>query len=193
MSLENVKNDMDKAIDNMQERFSEIRAGRANPAILNKVMVDYYGVPTPINQVASVSVPEAMQIVISPWDKSLMSPITKAIEKADIGINPMNDGQVIRLIFPQLTEERRKEISKDVKKLSEEAKIAVRNVRRDEMDEAKQQLKNKEISEDEEKEIENKIQKITDEEIAEIDKITDAKIKEITTIIFLDLLKHISQ
>ena len=146
MSLENVKNDMDKAIDNMQERFSEIRAGRANPAILNKVMVDYYGVPTPINQVASVSVPEAMQIVISPWDKSLMSPITKAIEKADIGINPMNDGQVIRLIFPQLTEERRKEISKDVKKLSEEAKIAVRNVRRDEMDEAKQQLKNKEIS-----------------------------------------------
>ena len=182
MSLENVKNDMDKAIDNMQERFSEIRAGRANPAILNKVMVDYYGVPTPINQVASVSVPEAMQIVISPWDKSLMSPITKAIEKADIGINPMNDGQVIRIIFPQLTEERRKEISKDVKKLSEEAKIAVRNVRRDEMDEAKQQLKNKEISEDEEKEIENKIQKITDEEIAEIDKITDAKIKEITTV-----------
>lgn len=182
MSLENVKNDMDKAIDNMQERFSEIRAGRANPAILNKVMVDYYGVPTPINQVASVSVPEAMQIVISPWDKSLMSPITKAIEKADIGINPMNDGQVIRLIFPQLTEERRKEISKDVKKLSEEAKIAVRNVRRDEMDEAKQQLKNKEISQDEEKEIENKIQKITDEEIAEIDKITDAKIKEITTV-----------
>lgn len=182
MSLENVKNDMDEAIDNMQERFSEIRAGRANPAILNKVMVDYYGVPTPINQVASVSVPEAMQIVISPWDKSLMSPITKAIEKADIGINPMNDGQVIRIIFPQLTEERRKEISKDVKKLSEEAKIAVRNVRRDEMDEAKQQLKNKEISEDEEKEIENKIQKITDEEIAEIDKITDAKIKEITTV-----------
>ena len=182
MSLENVKNDMDKVIDNMQERFSEIWAGRANPVILNKVMVDYYGVPTPINQVASVSVPEAMQIVISPWDKSLMSPITKAIEKADIGINPMNDGQVIRLIFPQLTEERRKEISKDVKKLSEEAKIAVRNVRRDEMDEAKQQLKNKEISEDEEKEIENKIQKITDEEIAEIDKITDAKIKEITTV-----------
>lgn len=182
MSLENVKNDMDKAIGNMQERFSEIRAGRANPAILNKVMVDYYGAPTPINQVASVSVPEAMQIVISPWDKSLMAPITKAIEKADIGINPMNDGQVIRLIFPQLTEERRKEISKEVKKLSEEAKIAVRNVRRDEMDEAKQQLKNKEISEDEEKEIENKIQKITDEEIAEIDKITDAKIKEITTV-----------
>jgi ribosome recycling factor len=182
MSLENVKNDMDKAIGNMQERFSEIRAGRANPAILNKVMVDYYGAPTPINQVASVSVPEAMQIVISPWDKSLMAPITKAIEKADIGINPMNDGQVIRLIFPQLTEERRKEISKEVKKLSEEAKIAVRNVRRDEMDKAKQQLKNKEISEDEEKEMENKIQKITDEEITEIDKITESKIKEITTV-----------
>ena len=182
MSLENVKNDMDKAISNMLERFSEIRAGRANPAILNKVMVDYYGAPTPINQVASVSVPEAMQIVISPWDKSLMAPITKAIEKADIGINPMNDGQVIRLIFPQLTEERRKEISKEVKKLSEEAKIAVRNVRRDEMDKAKQQLKNKEISEDEEKEMENIIQKITDEEITEIDKITESKIKEITTV-----------
>jgi ribosome recycling factor len=182
MSLENVKNDMDKAIGNMLERFSEIRAGRANPAILNKVMVDYYGAPTPINQVASVSVPEAMQIVISPWDKSLMAPITKAIEKADIGINPMNDGQVIRLIFPQLTEERRKEISKEVKKLSEEAKIAVRNVRRDEMDKAKQQLKNKEISEDEEKEMETKIQKITDEEITEIDKITENKIKEITTV-----------
>lgn len=182
MSLENIDKDMDKAIENLQERFSEIRAGRANPAILNKVMVEYYGVPTPINQVASVSVPEAMQIVISPWDKSLMGPITKAIEKADIGINPMNDGQVIRLIFPQLTEERRKEISKDVKKLSEEAKIAIRNVRREEMDEAKQQLKNKQISEDEEKEIENKIQKITDEKISEIDKITDAKIKEIVTV-----------
>ena len=182
MDSDSINNDMNNVIGNLQEKFSEVRAGRANPAILNKVSVEYYGVPTPINQVASVSVPEAMQIVISPWDKSLMSPITKAIEKADIGINPMNDGQVIRLIFPQLTEERRKEISKDVKKLSEEAKIAVRNVRRDEMDEAKQQLKNKEISEDEEKEIENKIQKITDEEIAEIDKITDAKIKEITTV-----------
>lgn len=168
MSIENIGSEMDKAIDNMDERFSEIRAGRANPAILNKVNVDYYGVPTPINQVASISVPEATQIVISPWDKSLMGPITKAIEKADIGINPMNDGQVIRLIFPQLTEERRKDISKEIKKISEETKVAIRNIRRDEMDVAKKQLKDKEISEDEEKELENKIQKITDEKIKDV-------------------------
>ncbi len=182
MSIDNIGSDMDKAIDNMEERFSEIRAGRANPAILNKVNVDYYGVPTPINQVASISVPEATQIVISPWDKSLMSPITKAIEKADIGINPMNDGQVIRLIFPQLTEERRKEISKEIKKISEETKVAIRNVRRDEMDDAKKQLKDKAISEDEEKELENKIQKVTDEKIKEVETITDKKIDEIMTV-----------
>lgn len=182
MSIDNIGSDMDKAIDNMEERFSEIRAGRANPAILNKVNVDYYGVPTPINQVASISVPEATQIVISPWDKSLMSPITKAIEKADIGINPMNDGQVIRLIFPQLTEERRKEISKEIKKISEETKVAIRNVRRDEMEDAKKQLKDKAISEDEEKELENKIQKVTDEKIKEVETITDKKIDEIMTV-----------
>lgn len=182
MSIENIGSEMDKAIDNMDERFSEIRAGRANPAILNKVNVDYYGVPTPINQVASISVPEATQIVISPWDKSLMGPITKAIEKADIGINPMNDGQVIRLIFPQLTEERRKDISKEIKKISEETKVAIRNIRRDEMDVAKKQLKDKEISEDEEKELENKIQKITDEKIKDVETITDKKIDEIMTV-----------
>ena len=143
MSLENIDEKMGKVIENLEENFSEIRAGRANPAILNKVMVEYYGTPTPINQVASVAVPEARQIVITPWDKSLLATITKAIEAANIGINPMNDGQVIRLIFPELTEERRKEIVKDIKKLAEEAKIAVRNVRRDEMEEAKSQLKNK--------------------------------------------------
>ena len=162
MSIENINEKMEKTIENMEVSFSEIRAGRANPAILNKVRVEYYGVETPVNQLASIAVPEATQIVISPWDKSLLSQITKAIEKADIGINPMNDGNVIRLVFPELTEERRKDISKEIKKLSEEAKIAVRNIRRDEMEEAKSMLKNKEISEDEEKALEDKIQKFTE-------------------------------
>ena len=179
MSLENIDEKMGKVIENLEENFSEIRAGRANPAILNKVMVEYYGTPTPINQVASVAVPEARQIVITPWDKSLWATITKAIEAANIGINPMNDGQVIRLIFPELTEERRKEIVKDIKKLAEEAKIAVRNVRRDEMEEAKSQLKNKEISEDEEKALEEKIQKVTDSYVKKVDDETEKKTAEI--------------
>lgn len=179
MSLENIDEKMGKVIENLEENFSEIRAGRANPAILNKVMVEYYGTPTPINQVASVAVPEARQIVITPWDKSLLATITKAIEAANIGINPMNDGQVIRLIFPELTEERRKEIVKDIKKLAEEAKIAVRNVRRDEMEEAKSQLKNKEISEDEEKALEEKIQKVTDSYVKKVDDETEKKTAEI--------------
>lgn len=179
MSLENIDEKMGKVIENLEENFSEIRAGRANPAILNKVMVEYYGTLTPINQVASVAVPEARQIVITPWDKSLLATITKAIEAANIGINPMNDGQVIRLIFPELTEERRKEIVKDIKKLAEEAKIAVRNVRRDEMEEAKSQLKNKEISEDEEKALEEKIQKVTDSYVKKVDDETEKKTAEI--------------
>ena len=137
MSLENMQERMEKVIDNLETNYSEIRAGRANPAILNRVSVEYYGVPTPINQVASVSVPEARLIVIQPWDRSILSQIEKAIEKAEIGIHPINDGGVIRLSFPELTEERRKEIVKDVKKTAEEAKVAARNVRRDEMDEAK--------------------------------------------------------
>ena len=182
MSLENMQERMEKVIDNLETNYSEIRAGRANPAILNRVSVEYYGVPTPINQVASVSVPEARLIVIQPWDRSILSQIEKAIEKADIGIHPMNDGQVIRLSFPELTEERRKEIVKDVKKTAEEAKVAVRNVRRDEMDEAKAKLKNKEISEDEEKALEDKIQKETDKYVAKIDEIADKKEKEIMSV-----------
>lgn len=182
MSLENMQERMEKVIDNLETNYSEIRAGRANPAILNRVSVEYYGVPTPINQVASVSVPEARLIVIQPWDRSILSQIEKAIEKADIGIHPMNDGQVIRLSFPELTEERRKEIVKDVKKTAEEAKVAVRNVRRDEMDEAKAKLKNKEISEDEEKSLEDKIQKETDKYVAKIDEIADKKEKEIMSV-----------
>ena len=182
MSLENMQERMEKVIDNLETNYSEIRAGRANPAILNRVSVEYYGVPTPINQVASVSVPEARLIVIQPWDRSILSLIEKAIEKADIGIHPMNDGQVIRLSFPELTEERRKEIVKDVKKTAEEAKVAVRNVRRDEMDKAKAKLKNKEISEDEEKSLEDKIQKETDKYVAKIDEIADKKEKEIMSV-----------
>ena len=182
MSLENMNAEMQKVIDRLQDNYSEVRAGRANPAILNRVMVEYYGTPTPINQVASVSVPEGRLIVIQPWDKTLLSPITKAIEKADIGINPMNDGQIIRLSFPELTEERRKELVKDIKKMAEEAKVAIRNVRRDEMDEAKASLKSNAISEDEERGLEDKIQKSTDSYISKIDEVTSKKEKEIMSI-----------
>ena len=159
MSLENIDEKMDKVIERLEVNFSEIRAGRANPAILNKVQVEYYGAMSPLSQIASISVPEARLIVIQPWDKSLLSQIVRAIEMSDIGINPMNDGQVIRLSFPELTEERRKDLVKDVRKLSEESKVAIRNIRRDEMDLVKTQLKNSEISEDEAKADENKIQK----------------------------------
>ena len=182
MSLENINEKMDKVIENLEMNFSEIRAGRANPTILNKVSIDYYGVPTPINQVASVSVPEARLIVIQPWDKTLLSQIERAIGKADLGISPMNDGQVIRLAFPELTEERRKELVKDIKRMSEEAKVAVRNIRRDEMDEAKAQLKESSISEDEERVLEDKIQKITDTYVEKIDKATEQKTNDIMSV-----------
>ena len=181
--MDNIEIEMNKTIENLQEKFSEVRAGRANPAILNKVSVEYYGVPTPINQVASVSVPEARLIVIQPWDKSLLSQIEKAINVADIGINPMNDGQVIRLAFPELTEDRRKDLSKDIKKMSEESKVAIRNIRRDMMEEVKKQVKkHSEISEDEERAKEEDIQKITDKFIGKIDEITDKKINEIMSV-----------
>lgn len=173
---------MEKVIENLELNYSEVRAGRANPAILNKVTVDYYGTPTPINQVASVSVPEARMIVIQPWDKSLLSPVEKAIEKADIGIHPMNDGNLIRLSFPELTEERRKDLVKDIKKMAEESKVAIRNIRRDEMDEAKNRLKNKEISEDEERDLEDKIQKETDKYVAKIDEVSNKKESEIMSV-----------
>ena len=173
---------MDKVVERLEVNFSEIRAGRANPAILNKVQVEYYGAMSPLTQIASVSVPEARLIVIQPWDKSLLSQIVRAIEMAEIGINPMNDGQVIRLNFPELTEERRKDLVKEVKKLSEESKVAIRNVRRDEMDLVKAQLKNSEISEDEAKSDEAKIQKKTDDYVAKIDEITAKKEKDIMTV-----------
>lgn len=182
MSLENIDEKMDKVVERLEVNFSEIRAGRANPAILNKVQVEYYGAMSPLTQIASVSVPEARLIVIQPWDKSLLSQIVRAIEMAEIGINPMNDGQVIRLNFPELTEERRKDLFKEVKKLSEESKVAIRNVRRDEMDLVKAQLKNSEISEDEAKSDEAKIQKKTDDYVAKIDEITAKKEKDIMTV-----------
>ena len=182
MSIDDINKKMNDVIENLEERFSEIRAARANPAILNKVSIEYYGTPTPINQVASISVPEARLIVIQPWDRSLLSQVQKAIEKADIGINPLNDGSVIRLVFPELTEERRKDLSKDIKKMSEEAKIAIRNVRRDAMDDAKAKLKNNELSEDEERALEDKIQKTTDKFIEKIDTVTDKKVTDIMSV-----------
>ena len=173
---------MDKTISVFRENLAEIRAGRANPAILNKITVDYYGVPTPINQVAGISVPEARMILIQPWDINLLKEIEKEILKADIGINPNNDGKVIRLNFPELNEERRKELVKDVRKLAEEAKVSIRSIRRDAMGDAKQRQKKSEITEDDLKNEENQIQKLTDSKIEEIDKISETKEKEIRTI-----------
>lgn len=173
---------MEKTISVFEENLSEIRAGRANPAILNKITVNYYGTATPINQVAGISVPEARLIVIQPWDVSLLKEIEKEILKADIGINPNNDGKVIRLAFPELNEERRKELVKEVKKMAEEAKIAVRAVRRDGIEKAKTEQKDGELTEDELKQAENDIQKITDKKIGEVDKILENKEKEIMSV-----------
>lgn len=173
---------MDKTISVFEENLSEVRAGRANPAILNKITVSYYGVPTPINQVASISVPEARMILIQPWDTSLLKEIEKEILKSDIGINPNNDGKVIRLNFPELNEERRKELVKDIRKLAEEAKVAIRSIRRDAMDEAKEMQKKSEITEDDLKNEENEIQKLTDKKVEEIDNMLANKEKEIMSI-----------
>ena len=182
MDYTNLKERMVKSIGAFKEKLSEIRAGRANPAILNKVKIDYYGTPTPINQVAGVSVPEARLIVIQPWDVSVLKDIEKAILASDIGLNPNNDGKVIRLAFPELTEERRKELAKEIRKIAEEAKVAIRAIRRDGIDEAKAKQKNSEITEDELKSAETEIQKITDKYIDEIDKILADKEKEIMSV-----------
>ena len=182
MDYTNLKERMEKSIGAYNEKLSEIRAGRANPAILNKVRIDYYGTQTPINQVAGISVPEARLIVIQPWDVSILKDIEKAILASDIGINPNNDGKVIRLAFPELNEERRKELVKEIKKIAEEAKVAIRAIRRDGIDEAKAKQKNSEITEDELKNAENEIQKITDKYIEEIDKILANKETEIMSI-----------
>ena len=182
MELNHIEEKMNKTISVLQEDFSEVRAGRANPAILNKIRVDYYGTPTPINQVAGISVPEARLIVIQPWDISLLKEIEKEILKAEIGINPNNDGKVIRLAFPELNEERRKELVKEVKKMAEDSKVSIRSIRREAMDEAKKLQKDNEMTEDELKGAEDKIQKLTDNKIAEIDKILAEKEKEIMSV-----------
>ncbi len=182
MDFNSVEEKMNKTISVFEENLSEIRAGRANPAILNKITINYYGTPTPINQVAGISVPEARLIVIQPWDGSILKEIEKEILKSDIGINPNNDGKVIRLAFPELNEERRKEIVKDIRKMAEEAKVAVRSIRRDGIDEAKAMQKNSEISEDELKGAEDQIQKLTDKYVDEVDKVLAAKEKEVMSI-----------
>ena len=173
---------MKKTIDVLSEGYASVRAGRANPHLIDKIKVDYYGTPSPINAVANVSVPEARIIQIQPWESKMIKEIEKAIMASELGITPNNDGKVIRLVFPELTEERRKSLAKDIRKSAENAKVAVRNIRRDAMDVIKKMGKNSEISEDEEKTIEDEIQKATDKRIAEIDKMADAKEKEIMTV-----------
>ena len=172
---------MQKTMKSLDSDLAAIRAGRANPHILDRLTVDYYGVPTPIQQVANVSVPEARMIQIQPWEKSMLKEITPAIQTSDIGINPTNDGQVIRLVFPELTEDRRKELAKDVKKKGEQAKVAIRNIRRDGND-AFKKLKGTEVSEDAIKDMEDELQKVTDKYIKEVDKAVEAKTKEVMTV-----------
>jgi ribosome recycling factor len=173
---------MVKTIDALEEEYTTIRAGRANPHILDKIKVDYYGTPTSLQQVANISVPEARMLQIQPWESSLIKEIEKAILVSDLGITPNNDGKVIRLVFPELTEDRRKELAKDIKKKGDNAKVAVRNVRRDANDAVKKQNKAGEISDDELKGIEDDIQKLTDKYTALIDKAVENKTKEILTV-----------
>ena len=182
MDYSEIKEKMEKAIESLVQRLSEVRAGRANPAILNKVKIDYYGTPTPINQVAGISVPEARMIMIQPWDVSILKEIEKAILASEIGINPNNDGKVIRLVFPELTEERRKDLVKEIKKYAEDAKVSIRNARRDGIDKAKSMQKDGDITEDELKAAETEIQKITDKYTEEVDKTIAAKETEIMSI-----------
>ena len=172
---------MKKSYNNLLDEYTSIRAGRANPHVLDQLRVDYYGAPTAIQQVANVSVPEARMIMIQPWEAAMVKVIEKAIMTSDIGINPTNDGKCIRLVFPELTEERRKDLAKDVKKKGEAAKVAVRNIRRDAND-AFKKLAKQDVSEDEIKELEEKIQKSTDKYIKEVDAAVDAKSKEIMTV-----------
>ena len=180
--LKKTEERMNRRIDHLNEEYAAIRAGRANPAVLDKVTVDYYGAPTPVNQLAAVSVTEARTLLIQPWDMSVLRGIEKAIQKSDIGINPQNDGKTIRMVFPPLTEERRKLLVKDIKELAEEAKVSVRNVRRDTVETFKSMKKKGELTEDDVKQAEKKTQDLTDKFIKEIDAISDKKQKEIMSI-----------
>jgi len=170
---------MKKTIESLEASMDAVRAGRANPAVLAQIQVEYYGTPTPIQQIASISVPDPRSLVIQPWDGSALKAIEKAILASELGINPQNDGRVIRLVFPQLTEERRKELAKQVKKYGEESKVAVRNIRRDAIEKFKKQQKASEITEDDYKNIEKDVQKLTDDYIKKVDEVTDKKDKEL--------------
>ena len=180
--ISNAQGKMEKCVKSLEHEFSTIRAGRANPAVLDKVLVDYYGTPTPIQQMAAVSVSEARILVVQPWDKSQLKPIEKAIQASDIGITPTNDGNVLRLAFPQPTEDRRKELVKQVKKFGEEAKVTIRNVRRDTMEKFKTMKKNNEITEDDMKDYEKDVQKLTDKFCDTVDSVVAEKEKEIMSI-----------
>ena len=182
MDFKEYTHKMEKTLECLQGEFGSVRAGRANAKVLDRIEVEYYGVPTPIGQVASISSPDARTLVIQPWDSSLLKLIKKAILVSDLGINPQNDGRIIRLIFPQLTEERRKELTKQVKKYAEDAKIAVRNVRRDGMDAVKKAMKKNEITEDDQKEAEEELQKLTDKYIKKVDEACAVKEKELMEI-----------
>ena len=173
---------MEKALDHLAEEFGAVRAGRANAKVLDRITVEYYGSETPLNGVATISSPDARTLVISPWDTKLLKDIQKAIQVSELGINPQNDGRVIRLVFPQLTEERRKELAKQVRKYGEECKVAIRNIRRDAMDKIKKQQKAGEITEDDQKDLEKQLQKLTDDNIKDVDKLTEAKEKELFAI-----------
>lgn len=181
-NIKDIEGRMQKSVDNLKEEYVTIRAGRANPHILDRLRVDYYGTPTPIQQVANVSVPEARMIQIQPWEASLIKDIEKAIIVSDLGLTPNNDGKTIRLVFPELTEDRRKELAKDIKKKGDNAKVAIRNIRRDANDAIKKENKAGDISDDEAKNSEDEIQKITDKYIAMIDSAIDDKTKEILTV-----------
>ena len=180
--LKDYEDRMNKTLNVLQDEFASIRAGRANPHVLDKIKVDYYGTPTPIQQVGNISVPEARMIVIKPWEKSLLKSIERAILTSDLGINPTNDGTMIRLVFPELTEERRKDLAKDVKKKGEAAKVAIRNIRRDANDTFKKLEKAGEFSEDDLELASDKIQKLTDKMTEKVDKAVEAKTKEILTV-----------
>lgn len=180
--IEKYTEKMQKSIDNLEREYNSIRAGRANPHVLDRIRVDYYGTPTPIQQVGNVTVPEPRLITIQPWEPSLLKAIEKAILQSDIGINPSNDGRMIRLVFPELTEERRKELVKDVRKKGEGAKVAIRNIRRDANEFLKKANKANEITEDELKEQQTKVQKETDKYVKKVDEAIDKKSKEILTV-----------
>ena len=180
--LKKCETKMNKSVDILKGEFAAVRAGRANPAVLDKVLVDYYGTPTPINQMAAVSVSEARVLVIQPWDKSTLKSIEKAIQASDIGINPSNDGSVLRLAFPQLTEERRKDLVKEIKKMGEDSKVGIRNIRRDGMEKLKTLKKDNTITEDDQKNGEKKMQELTDKFIKNIDTLVSEKEKEVLSL-----------